>query len=130
VRGGPTCIPRCSPYDDGLFLISPVQSGAVLRLVHGTEIPTHRVQDRQYRSPYLVQDDRCQTVIDIADYRCGYARLANDILDSRLSTCMIRTDMNPWVLVATKNMKLPKSYGMEMYCYYEQDYQWPNDHLN
>ena len=79
VRGGPTCIPRCAPYDDGLFLIAHVINGDVLFPVHGTNIPIKRVKDGKYRSPYLVQDDRSQTIIDMADYRCGYARLANDI---------------------------------------------------
>jgi hypothetical protein len=104
VRGGPTCIPRCAPYDDGLFLIAEVSTGDVLCPVNGTSIPIHRVQEGSYKSPYLVQDDRSQTIIDMADYRCGYARLANDIFDSRLYTCMIRTDTSPWVLVATKDM--------------------------
>jgi hypothetical protein len=39
----------------------------------------------------MVQDGRSHAVIDIADYRCGYARPANDVFDSRLFTCMIRT---------------------------------------
>jgi hypothetical protein len=81
VRGGPTCIPRYAPLDDGLFLISPVDNGDVICPIHGTNIPMHSVKDGKYRSPYLIEDDRCQTVIDIADYRCGYARLANDIFD-------------------------------------------------
>ena len=43
--------------------------------------------------------------------------------------CVIRTDTSPWVLVATKDMSPPESYGMEMYYYYGKDYQWSNDHL-
>jgi hypothetical protein len=71
VRGGPICIPRCAPFDDGLFLISHVNAGDVLCPVYGINNPIHRIHDGKYRSPYLVQDDRFQTVIDLADYRCG-----------------------------------------------------------
>ena len=42
---------------------------------------------------------------------------------------MIRTDTNPWVLVAIKNMKPPAFYGMEMYNNNGKDYQWSNDYL-
>jgi hypothetical protein len=42
---------------------------------------------------------------------------------------MIRTDTNPWVLVATKDLKPPENYGMEMYYYYGEDYQWPDNNL-
>ena len=56
---------------------------AGLNSVKDTNIPINTIQDGKYWSPCLVQDDRRQTVIDIADYRCGYARLAKDIFDSR-----------------------------------------------
>ena len=67
MRGGPTCIPGCAPFDDGLFMIGNLHDGDILCPVQGTRIPSNRVSSGQYQSPYLVQDSRSGDIIDAAD---------------------------------------------------------------
>ena len=67
--------------------------------MNGTYIPSCRVTSNEYRSPYMVMNKRSNTILDMADYRCGYFRLANDIFDPLLYNEYVRTDMTlVWVL--------------------------------
>ena len=130
VRGGPTCIPGCAPFDDGLFMIGNLHDGDILCPVQGTRIPSNHVSSGQYQSPYLVQNSRSGDVIDAADYRCGYHRLANDILETTMYNARLRTDTSPtWTLVFIGNWDSPRNWAYEVYWFYGKDYTWHQPHL-
>ena len=58
-------------------MIGDLQDGTILCPINGTHIPSCRVTSKEYPSPYLVMDECSNTILDMADYRCGYFRLAN-----------------------------------------------------
>jgi hypothetical protein len=130
VRGRPTCIPYCKPLDNSLFMIGSLPDGTILCPINGTHIPSCRVTSGEYHSPYMVMDYRSNTILDVADYRCGYYRLANDILDPLLYNARVQTDATPvWVLELQGNYSPPPHYAYEVFYFYERDYTWPSSVL-
>ena len=122
VRGGPTCIPYCKPLDNGLFMIGSLTDGAILCPINGTHISSCRVTSGEYHSPYMVMDDRSNTILDMADYRWGYFCLANGIFDPLLYNARVRTDTSPvWVLKIQGNFSPPIDHSYELFHFYGRD---------
>jgi hypothetical protein len=94
-------------------MIGPLHDGDILCPVQGTRIPSKRVTNGQYRSPYMIQDHRSGDIIDAADYRCGYHRLANDILEPTMYNARLRTDTSPvWTLDVIEEWVPPPEVGI------------------
>jgi hypothetical protein len=130
VGGGHTCIPGCAPFDDGLFMIGPLHDGDVLCPVQGTRIPSKRVTNGQYQSSYIIQDHRSGDIIDAAEFRFGYHRLANDILEPKMYNARLRTDTSPvWTLVVIGDWEPPHEWAYEVLWFYGKDYKWHQPHL-
>jgi hypothetical protein len=67
----------------------------------------------------MFMDDRSGDIVDMADYRCGYARLANDILLPDMYNAFIWTDLQPeWYLVLQGDWNPPPSHAFEVYYFY------------
>jgi hypothetical protein len=111
-------------------MIGNLTDGTILCPINGTHIPSCRVTSEEYRSPYMVIDDRCNTILDMADYRCGYFRLANVIFEPLLYNARVRADTTPvWVLELQGNFSPPVDYAYEVFHFYGRDYKWPSSVL-
>ena len=74
--------------------------------------------------------ERSNTILDMADYRCGYFRLANDIFDLLLYNAYVRTDTTPvWVLELKGDFSPPIDHAYEVFHFYGKDYVWPTSYL-
>jgi hypothetical protein len=78
----------------------------------------------------MVMDDRSNTILDMADYRCGYFRLANNIFNPLLYNARVRTDTTSvWVLELQGNFSPPIDYAYEVFHFYRRGYIWPSSVL-